>query len=433
MNLLYANDQRGAYPSSWYAETATPLDPLPVLEGDTQADVAIVGAGFTGLSAALHLAQAGMDVVVLEAQRVGFGASGRNGGQVWSGMRLGQDQLEMRYGADDARKLWDLSVEAGDLTRALVAAHAPEANYKAGLIAADWDKGSFEHTKAEVDHLATTYGADIRVLDRPELHEIVGSPGYVGGYLDMGSGHLHPLRYAFGLARAARAAGVRIYEQSEVVELRKGSSVRLRTPKGTLRAAHTILACNGYIGALEPDIAARVMPINSFVATTEPLGDRADSVLSKDFAVGDNKFVVNYFRLTEDKRLLFGGGEGYTHRFPDDIAAKVRKPLEEVFPHLAGVELTHAWGGTLGISLSRMPVFRKVDTNILSASGFSGQGVALAGFAGKVMAEAVRGPAGQFDTFAALPQPRFPGGPRLRAPLLFLAMSWYALRDRMGI
>jgi len=433
MKLLTCNDVAGQYPQSWYAATAEPPPPCPELEGEIRADVAIVGGGFTGLSAALHLAQAGMDVVLLEAHRVGFGASGRNGGQVGSGFRLGQRALEKQLGQTEARALWDLSEEAKTLTRSLVADHAPDARYRPGILETSTGARDLAHEHDDAKWMNDSYGTALECLGKDELEAILGSTAYAGGTLDRSAGHIHPLRYAFGLARAARAAGARVFELSPVHELRQGSAVRLRTPKGVVRANHVILACNGYLDDLEPSVAARVMPINSFMAATEPLGARAKDILREDFAVADDLFVVNYYRLSEDGRLLFGGGEGYTAKFPDDITAKVRRPMTSVFPQLEGVRIDYAWGGTLGISLSRLPVFRRVSKNIVSASGFSGHGVALSGLAGKVMGEAVRGQADRFDTLAALPQRPFPGGTKLRAPLLVLAMSWYGLRDRLGV
>jgi gamma-glutamylputrescine oxidase len=249
----------------------------------------------------------------------------------------------------------------------------------------------------------------------------------------MGAGHVHPLGFAFGLARAAKAAGVRIFERSEVVRITPGARVRVDTGDGHVEADHLILACNGYLGDLAPRVAARVMPINNFIVATEPLGKRVVNVLRRNVAVADTRFVVNYFRLTEDGRLLFGGGESYGYRFPRDIRAVVRKPMLQVFPNLADVALTHAWGGTLAITRTRMPHFTRLAGNILSASGYSGHGVAMATLSGRLLAEAVAGQAERFDLMAGLPAPGFPGGAALRSPLLALAMTWFALRDRLGI
>ncbi len=433
MNLLFTNDQRGQYPASWYAQTATPLPEFPTLKGETRADLCVIGGGYTGLSAALHAAQAGVDVVLLEAQRVGFGASGRNGGQVGSGYNASQRTLEAKLGTSDARKLWDMAEAAKTLTRDLVAAHAPDAGYRPGVLHACWQDREVKEAHDEAAWMADTYGVEAECLDRDGVQEILNAPAYRGGVLDMSAGHLHPLRYAFGLARAADAAGVRIFERAWAHQITPGAQVRVATETGHVLADHVVIATNGYSAGLDRKLSARVMPINNFIVATEPLGDRADEVLRRDIAVADSKFVINYFRLTEDKRLLFGGGETYSYKFPRDIAALVRRPLEEVFPHLKGVNVTHAWGGTLAITMSRLPHIGRPAPNILSAAGFSGHGVALAGFTGKLMADAIRGEGAGLDLFGKLPTPPFPGGGLLRAPLLALAMSWYALRDRLGI
>ncbi|WP_281967539.1 NAD(P)/FAD-dependent oxidoreductase [Roseovarius nanhaiticus] len=434
MNLLHANDAPGAYPASWYAATADALPEFAPLTGEALADVVVVGAGYTGLSAALHLAEAGMDVALIEAQRVGFGASGRNGGQLGSGQRMDQEGLERLMGDADAAKLWTLAEDAKDLTKSLVQKHGIECHLKPGVAHATMSAKEMAQEHAYADHLARRYGYDqIEKLDRDAMHALCPSPAYHGGTLDMGAAHLHPLRYALGLARAARKAGVRIYERSEVMQIDEGARATLHTKGGRISADHVILACNGYLGGLNGQVARRVMPINNFIAATRPLGDDAAKVLARDVAVADTKFVVNYFRLSHDQRLLFGGGESYGYRFPADIEALVRKPMTEIFPHLRDVQIDYAWGGTLAITIKRMPYLVRLAPNMLSASGYSGHGVGSATHAGKLMADAVRGQAEGFDTMARVPATPFPGGAALRSPLLVLAMTWYSLRDRLGI
>ena len=430
MNPLYRNDTPGEFPKSYYAATADIPTPRPTLEGEVCADVAIVGAGYTGLSAALHAAEKGLSVVVVEAHRVGFGASGRNGGQVGTGWNKDQIWLEDRLGADTARHLWDLTVEAKALTRDLVATHAPEAGYKPGVLQGEWtDAGALEAADYAL-WLADTYGYPTEYLDRDAVCTVCRSDVYRGGVLDWDAGHLHPLRYVLGLARAAEGAGATIHEMSEAVEVGPGL---VRCKKGSVQADHVIVAGNGYLPDLNGEISSRVMPINSFIAATEPLGDRAEEVLTKDVAVADDKFVVNYFRLSEDKRLLFGGRENYGIGFPTDIEGALRTRMERLFPQLRGVAIDYHWGGTLGITMTRLPMLRQVATGVLAAGGFSGHGVAITGLAGKIMAEAVAGQMGRFDLLSRLPVNRFPGGKHARAPLLTLAMTWYSLRDRLGI
>lgn len=433
MNLLHANDRAGEYPPSYYAATATPLAPFPTLTGQHNADVCIVGGGYTGLSAALHLAQTGLRVMLLEAHRVGFGASGRNGGQVGSGQRQDQDWLENAVGREDARKLWDMGEDAKAMVRVLIDRHAMPVTFYPGIAHACRSAAEARHAHAYADKLRRDYDySQIEPLDRAEMRAIIGSDAYHGGDLDMGAGHLHPLNYALGLARAASEAGAQIFERSEVHHIRHGAKPVVQTASGQITCDHLILAGNGYLGGLDRTVAARVMPINNFILATEPLGDRAAGVLSRNIAVADTKFVVNYWRLSEDNRLLFGGGESYGYRFPD-VARTVMKPMLEVYPQLRDVRVEYAWGGTLAITMNRMPCFARVAPNVLSASGYSGHGVAMATLAGKMMAEVVQGRAAGFDLLARLPQPRFPGGVALRWPLLVAAMTWYALRDRLGV
>lgn len=433
MNLLFANDQAGQYPASYYATTAALLAPFPALRGEVRADVCVVGGGYTGLSAALHLAERGFRVVLVEAHRLGFGASGRNGGQVGSGQRLDQVALEKMVGRDDAHRLWDMAEDAKDLVRSLIADHAMPCTFHDGVAHACWSDAEVRDSHAYGEKLRRDYGYDkLQSLDQAGIRALIGSPVYKGGEIDWGAGHVHPLNYAIGLAKAAVAAGAVIHEATHVHHIEHGAKPVVRTDHGRVVADHVILACNGYLGDLEPKVAAKVMPINNFIIATEPLGDRAAGILSQPVAVADTRFVVNYWRLSEDNRLLFGGGESYSYRFPDLIKT-VRKPMLEVYPQLADVRIDYAWGGTLAITMNRMPCFIRPHPNVLSASGFSGHGVALATMAGRVMAEAVAGQATRFDLMANLPQPRFPGGVAMRWPVLVLAMTWYSMRDRLGL
>lgn len=433
MNLLHANDRTGQYPASWYAATATPSQPHPPLQGAQRADVGIVGGGYTGLSAALHLAEAGYSVALLEAHRVGFGASGRNGGQVGSGQRLDQDALERMAGKTAARAMWDMAEDAKALVAALIARHKMPVTLHHGVAHACESAAGLRHAGEQAKKLSRDYGYDkIQLLNRDAFRAIVGSDSFQGGAIDHGAGHLHPLNFAIGLAQAAVTAGARIHEMSEVLDLTPGAKPVLRTTQGTLTCDHVILAGNGYLGTLVPKVAARVMPINNFIIATEPLGDTAKSVLSQNIAVADSKFVVNYWRLSDDNRLLFGGGESYGYRFPD-IIRTVTKPMLEIYPQLRGTRIDHAWGGTLAITMNRMPAWMRLAPNILAASSCSGHGVALSTLSGRVLAETVAGSSARFDLLARLPQPSFPGGAALRWPLLVLAMTWYSLRDRLGV
>ncbi|MEM7303579.1 MAG: FAD-binding oxidoreductase [Pseudomonadota bacterium] len=433
-NLLFCNDREGEYPNSWYAATVDELPPQPPLVGHKSCDVCVVGGGYSGLSTALHLRQRGFDAVLLEAHRVGWGASGRNGGQLGSGQRQDQDELETLVGDAPARRLWDLAEEAKATALQLIENHQIDCDFKPGIIHADHKPRYVAHSHRYADKLNREYGySQIAPLDRGAIRNLVASDDYHGGLIDRGSGHLHPLRYALGLAKAALAAGVVVHEKSLVVIWnRQASGIEIITNEGSVKAQHLVLACNGYLGDMDEMVARHTMPINNFIIATEPLGDAgAQSLIAEDVAVADSRFVVNYFRRSHDHRLLFGGGENYGYQFPKDIAEFVRKPMLKVFPQLADTRIDFAWGGTLAITMNRMPYFARPHPNVWSISGYSGHGVAMATMAGKLVCEAISGQEERFDLMARVPSPKFPGGRLLRSPLLALGMLWYALRDRL--
>ena len=387
-----------------------------------------MGGGYTGLSAALHLAGRGLNVVLLEAHQVGFGASGRNGGQVGSGQRQDQDWLEQAVGAQHARRLWDLAEEAKALVKSL--ATAP---FHPGVATACYSEAEVRASHAYADKLRRDYGyTQTSSLDQPAIRRLIGSPAFKGGEVDWGAGHVHPLNYALDLATAALRTGARLHEGSEVLRIDHGPKPVVHTRQGQVTCTQVILAGNGYLGGLEPKVAARVMPINNFIVATEPLANPQD-LLSQNIAVADTKFVVNYWRLSEDNRLLFGGGETYGYRFPSDIVKTVTKPMLAVYPQLKGTHIDFSWGGTLAITTNRMPCFTRPQPNVLSASGYSGHGVAMATLAGKILAEAAATQTERFDLMASVPQMAFPGGAALRWPMLVLAMTWYSMRDRLGV
>ena len=422
-----------AHAPSLYAATADDLA-FPALAGETRADVAIVGGGYTGLSAALHLAEAGIDAVVVEANRVGWGASGRNGGQLHTGQRRDQDWLEERLGRDDAYALWRLAEEAKALVKDLIARHRIDCDWRDGLIETVHKPRLVAEERAYADRLRADYGyTAVDWLDRDALAAAIGTDAYFGGRRDMGAGHLDPLKFARGLARAAAAAGARVFEGSAAARiLQTSGGHRIETARGAVTAETVILAGNGYLDGIDAEVEARVMPIANYILATAPIGaGRAGGLIPGGEAVSDSRFVVYYFRPTADGRLVFGGGETYTRKPPQDVAAFVRRHLARIYPRLADVAITHAWGGTLAITLSRLPFIRRVRPGVYAAAGYSGQGVALAPFAGKVLAEAIGGDPGRLDRFAALPAPAFPGGRLLRYPALVAGMSWYALRDRL--
>ncbi len=431
--FLHDNDIAGKYPNSYYAATANIALDLPCQQGDELADVCIIGAGFTGLSAALQLAKSGLKVILLEAHRVGWGASGRNGGQLATGQRVDQGPLEKMVGREDARKLWDLSLESVALCKKLIKEHQIDCDLTPGVLHVDHKPAYVAETKEYVEKLQTQYSySKIRFVDQDEVREMVGSTAYYGGSLDSQSAHIHPLNFALGLAKAALKAGVTIYEQSEVLNYTKTDPAIVTLKSGAITAKFVLLACNGYLDDLEKKVARKIMPINNYIAATEPLSEQqARSLIRDNVAVADSKFVINYFRLSADNRMLFGGGESYRFKFPSDIKQFVTKPMLEIYPQLKGLKLDYAWGGTLGITVNRMPYFDKLTPNILCALGYSGHGIGMATLGGKLMAEVIQGQLERFDIMANVKTHSFPGGTLLRWPGLVLAMTYYSIRDKL--
>ena len=433
--FLFSNDKAGEYPDSYYFASANEIPQHPKLLGAEITDVCIIGAGFTGLSAALHLAKAGYTVTLLDAHRVGWGASGRNGGQLGSDMRSGQDDLESQYGKEEAHALWDIAQDANKLCRQLISEHDIDCDLTNGIIHADHRERYLQETREYTEKLQTDYGYHkVRYLDKDEIQQHVGSESYHGGSLDMGAAHVHPLNFALGLAKAAAEAGVTIYQESPVLSYTQSAvdKVVIKTSDGEVQAKNMLLACNGYLDKLNKKIASRVMPINNYIIATEPLSDDlARNLIRDNHAVADSRFVVNYFRLSADKRMLFGGGENYSFQFPPDIKTFVRKHMLAIYPQLDKTKIDYGWGGTLAITVSRMPYFAKICENVLSASGYSGHGVAMATMAGKIMADMIDGKMANFDTVAGLRTYPFPGGTSLRWPLLVLAMTYYSMRDKL--
>jgi gamma-glutamylputrescine oxidase len=432
MNLLDVNGAAGAYPNSLYAANTETLPPFVPPEGDIKTEILVIGAGYTGLSAALHLAEARHEVTLIDAQRVGWGASGRNGGQLHSGQRLEQSVLEKMLGLEKARALWDIAEGAKELVHYLIAEHQIACDYAPGIVIADHRARYVTHTRAYVDHMRSVYGYEsISFLNKQQVADRIGTDVYFGGSLDWGAGHLDPLKFTFGLARAAEKAGVAIHEQTRALSIEKGKPVRVLTDHGTITADRLVVAANGYLGLLLPEVASRVMPINSYMAATEPMGEaRARALIPDNVAVADSRFVVNYYRLSADHRMLFGGRESYGYKDPTDISSAIRKRMLDIYPQLGDLKIEYDWGGTLGITMNRMPRLARIGDNILNASGFSGHGVALATMGGALTAEVLAGRPKRFDAMANVPSRRFPGGTHLRQPLLVLAMLYYAMRDK---
>jgi gamma-glutamylputrescine oxidase len=416
---------------SYYAASTAPEPPRSALAGDTRADVAIVGGGIAGVSAALHLTKRGYDVVLLEANTVGYGASGRSGGQTIFGLATSQKSLADQVGAGDARRLFNLSIEALDLTQSLIREHAIDCDYRPNHVHVATKPRHLGELREWQEELANVYGyRSTHLLDRPALEHHVRSTRYLGGLIDTRSGHLHPLKYVRGLARAAEAAGARIFEGSQALRYEPGNEVVLHTPRGAVRCRHLVLCANAYIGALAPPLARRILGVGTYIIATQRMAaERAAALLPSDAAVADINWILDYFRRSADHRILFGGRVSYSALEPPRLAESMRRRLVSVFPSVADLEVEYSWGGYLDITMSRAPDFGRLAPNIYYLQGFSGHGMSLTALAGKLVAEAVAGTAERFDVFARLPHRDFPGGPWLRRPSLVLAMLYYRLRD----
>ncbi len=422
---------RAEHVDSFYAVSTSPQPQFAALAGDRRVDVCVVGGGFTGLSAALHLAERGYQVALLEANRIGWGGSGRNGGQALLGYSPGMVRVLELVGEADARRLWDFSLKAMRLQQALIDRHCIDCGRRDGYLLAATKPRHMPELAEELDLVAGRWGYDkADLVDVDGVRQLVDSPRFVGGLRDLGSGHLNPLKLCLGLARAAADAGVQIYEQTAARCFTDGETVTVQTDDGSVRADHLLLCGNAYLEPMPPNMRGEIMPIGTYIAATEPLSaERAGALMPGDLCVSDTNIVLDYFRLSEDRRLLFGGRVAYHGRDPRDLAAAMQRRILATFPQLADVSLAHVWGGHVAITRNRLPRFGRLSDRIFYVHGFSGQGVTLTCLAGQILAELVAGTAERFDVFARIPHKRFPGGALLRRPLLVLATSWYRLRD----
>jgi gamma-glutamylputrescine oxidase len=416
---------------SYYAATANPAPRHPQLEGELTVDVCVVGGGLSGCSTALHLAERGYRVALLEGRRIAWGASGRSGGQAIAGFASSQDTLAEQVGLDAARRMWDVSVEAVELLKERIRHHSIDCDLHWGQMHVAVKPRHVTELKAWQQEMAGTYAySGTRWLERDEVREWIASDRYLGGLYDPRSGHLHPLNYTLGLATVAEAAGVRIFENSQVTRIDRADPASVATATGRVRARHVAICCNAWIDDLVPELRSRIMPVGTYIVATESLGEsRMRALLREPIAVSDVNWVLDYFRPSADHRLLFGGRVSYSGLDPRNTGAATRQRMIRVFPQLADTKIEYAWGGFVDITMSRAPDFGRLAPNIYYLQGFSGHGIALTGMAGKLIAEAIAGQAERFDLFTRLEHRTFPGGERLRTPLLVLAMLWFRMKD----
>ena len=415
---------------TYYAATANAWETQAALQGEGHSDVCVIGGGFTGLSAALACVEKGLSVVLLEAENIGFGASGRNGGQLIPGLRWSMREIDAEFGRERSQAIFDLAWSAVDGVNDRVAEHGINCDLKSGHLEAAYKPAHFDDMQRETEFLSTQFGWDsIDVVQPADMGRHINGGEYHGGVYDRKGGHFHALNYALGLANAALAAGVEIHENGRVKSVNDGNQVRVETARGSVMAGHVIIATDAWVGDIAPDLGSYTVPIMNYNIATAPLLD-ADQLLPSDAAVADSRFVLNYFRLSTDKRMIFGGGEKYVQIPPADIGAFVRTHMATVFPSLANTPIDYAWGGAVAVTSNRLPHMGR-NGNVFFAHGFSGHGALITTLAGELVAEAVVGTMERFDVFASLPHSRFPGGKWLARPLATLGLLYYAMRDRL--
>ncbi|GAB1622447.1 FAD-binding oxidoreductase [Agarivorans albus] len=420
--------------SSYYAASTNNPREFPQLNQDIRCDVCIIGAGFSGLSSALHLAEKGFHVVVLESAKVGFGATGRNGGQVVNSYSRDVDVIEQRYDKNTAQALNEMIFEGGEIIRSRIAQYNIECDYQAGGVFAANNPKQFKGLQEQKANWERFGNHQLQLLDKAELEQIVGTTAYQGGLLDMQGGHIHPLNLALGEAEAVLGLGGEIYEQSAVLSYQAGEPAKVTTEHGSVTANYLLFAGNAYLGELEPKLSDKAIRCGTQVIATEPLSDElCQQLLPQNYCVEDCNYLLDYYRLTADKRLLFGGGVVYGAKPLASIEKQIRPKFEALFPQLKGTAIDYAWTGNFLLTYSRMPQFGRLDSNIYYLQGYSGHGLTCTHLAGKLLAEVLSDQAQRFDVFASLNHYRFPGGRHLQVPFTALGAVYYNLRDKLGI
>ncbi|TXI32318.1 MAG: FAD-binding oxidoreductase [Aquipseudomonas alcaligenes] len=423
-----------SYPQSYYAASANPVPQRPALQGETETDVCIIGAGYTGLSTALFLLENGFKVSIVEAAKVGFGASGRNGGQIVNSYSRDIDVIERTVGPKQAQLMGQMAFEGGRIIRERIAKYDIKCDLKDGGVFAAFTPKQMKHLEAQKKLWERFGHTQLEIMDAQRIREVVKTENYIGGMLDMSGGHIHPLNLALGEAAAVESLGGVIYEQSPAVRIERGANPVVHTPEGRVKAKFIVVAGNAYLGNLVPELAAKTMPCGSQVVATEPLSEEvAKSLLPQDYCVEDCNYLLDYFRLTGDRRLIYGGGVVYGAKDPANIEAMIRPMMLKTFPQLKNVKIDYAWTGNFLLTLSRLPQVGRIGDNIYYSQGCSGHGVTYTHLAGKILAEALRGQAERFDAFGSLPHYSFPGGRLFRVPFTAMGAWYYSLRDKLGL
>ncbi|WP_137822009.1 FAD-binding oxidoreductase [Pseudomonas sp. D(2018)] len=422
------------YPQSYYAFSANPVPARPELQGETETDVCIIGAGYTGLSTGLFLLENGFKVTILEAAKVGFGASGRNGGQIVNSYSRDIDSIERAANPKNAKLMADMAFEGGRIIRDRIKKYDIQCDLKDGGVFAAITKKQMGHLEAQKKLWERFGHTQLEILDAKRIRKVAATDNYIGGMLDMSGGHIHPLNLALGEAAAVESLGGVIHEQSPATRIERGANPVVHTPKGRVKAKFVVVAGNAYLGNLVPELASKSMPCGTQVITTEPLSDDlAKTLLPQDYCVEDCNYLLDYYRLSGDKRLIYGGGVVYGARDPANIEAIIRPKMLKTFPQLKDVKIDFAWTGNFLLTLSRLPQVGRIGDNIYYSQGCSGHGVTYTHIAGKVIAETLRGQAERFDAFASLPHYPFPGGRMFRVPFTAMGAWYYSLRDKLGV